>query len=492
MLDLEALSPVVARQTVLCVGDLMLDEFIYGDVTRVSPEAPAPVLSVNRTDIMVGGAGNMARNIASLGARCIFVGLIGHDETARTLATALGHEPLIDAQLVVDPSRPTTRKVRFVSDHFSTHLLRADWEFAHAAPADIEQQIIDKALAALPKVAVVVLSDYAKGVLTPRVIREVIHAAKAQGKPVLVDPKNADLSVYFGATLITPNRKELAEATRLRASSDAEIVEAATEAMRTAGTAGILIKRSEHGLSLVRADGEPVHVPAYPVQVRDVSGPGDTVVATFAVMMAAGVDWEDALRCANAAASIVVGKRGTATASLAELRMRILPHASLASEEKIVRSGAQLEERVKEWKRQGQRVGFTNGCFDLLHPGHVKVLTQARAACDRLIVGLNSDSSVKRLKGPDRPLQSQRARADVLAALEAVDLVAVFDEDTPLRLIELVRPNVLIKGGDYTHDQVVGADVVEADGGEVVLVDIMPGFSTTSLVEQMTPKKPLI
>jgi D-beta-D-heptose 7-phosphate kinase / D-beta-D-heptose 1-phosphate adenosyltransferase len=488
MLDLDALAFDIARQTVLCVGDLMLDEFIYGDVTRVSPEAPAPVLSVTRTDIMVGGAGNMARNIASLGARCIFVGMIGHDDTARVLATAFGHEPRIEARLIVDGSRPTTRKVRFVSDHFSTHLLRADWEFAHPAQADIEQQLIDKAIAALPEVNVVVLSDYAKGVLTQRVIREVIDAARAQGKPVLVDPKNPDLSTYFGATLITPNRKELAEATRRHARTDAEIVDAAREAMRIAGSEGILVKRSEHGLSLVRAADEPVHVPAYPVQVKDVSGPGDTVVATFAVMMAAGTSWEDALRCANAAASIVVGKQGTATASLAELRARILPHASLAAEEKIALDDAVLLQRVHEWRRQGLRVGFTNGCFDLLHPGHVKVLTNARATCDRLIVGLNGDASVKRLKGADRPLQPERARAEVLAALEAVDLVAIFGEDTPLRLIELVKPNVLVKGGDYTHDQVVGADVVEAHGGQVLLIDLIPGFSTTSLVGRMNKK----
>ena len=330
MLDLDVLAPAIARQTVLCVGDLMLDEFIYGDVTRVSPEAPAPVISVNRTDVMVGGAGNMARNIASLGARCIFVGLIGHDDAARVLATELAREPLIEPQIVVDPSRPTTRKVRFVSDHFSTHLLRADWEFAHPAPADIEQQLIDKALAALTKASVVVLSDYAKGVLTKRVIREVIDAASALGKPVLVDPKNADLSVYRGATLITPNRKELAEATRQHASTDSEVVDAARTAMRIAESHGILVKRSEHGLSLVSDSHDPIHVPAYPVQVRDVSGPGDTVVATFAVMIAAGLNWEDALRCANAAASLDRGRKARHGDSFACRTARTYPAACLA------------------------------------------------------------------------------------------------------------------------------------------------------------------
>ena len=482
MIDFDTLATAVPRQTVLCVGDLMLDEFVYGEVSRISPEAPAPVLAVNRTETMVGGAGNMARNIASIGARCLFVATIGRDDAAHIIASKLGHEPRIEPHLVVDPTRPTTRKVRFVSEHFSTHLLRADWEFANPVAADIEQQLIDKALAALPSADIVVLSDYAKGVLTQRVIHDIIAAARRAGKPVIVDPKNPDLSVYRGATIITPNRRELAEATRKHVTTDAEIVEAARQAAQLAACDGILVKRSEQGSSIVSNEGFAVHVPAFAGPVRDVSGPGDTVVATFAVMLAAGADWEAALRCANAAASVVVGKLGTATASLAELRARVLPHASLVIEEKIAGDLAALDQRVKDWRRHGLRVGFTNGCFDVLHPGHIKVITDARAACDRLIVGINSDASAKRLKGADRPLQNQRARAEVLAALEAVDLVVVFDEDTPLRLIEHIRPSVLVKGGDYTREQVVGHDVVEASGGEVLLVPTVPGFSTTSLV----------
>ena len=482
MFDFDALATAIPRQNVLCVGDLMLDEFVYGEVSRISPEAPAPVLAVSRSETMIGGAGNMARNIASIGARCLFVATIGRDEAAHMIATKLGQEPRIDARLVVDPTRPTTRKQRFVSEHFSTHLLRADWEFAHPVDAAIEQQLLDKALEALPQASIVVLSDYAKGVLTKRVIREIIDAAKRAGKPVIVDPKHADLSIYRGATIVTPNRKELAEATRKHVSTDAEIVEAAREAARLAESEAVLVKRSEQGASIVSATGLAVHVPAFVGPVRDVSGPGDTSVATFAVMLSAGADWEDALRCATAAASVVIGKLGTATASLSELRARVLPHASLAIEEKIAPDLAALDERVKDWRRHGLRVGFTNGCFDILHPGHVKLITNARAACDRLIVGLNSDASVKRLKGPDRPLQNERARSEVLAGLEAVDLVVVFDEDTPLRLIERIKPSVLVKGGDWALDQVVGREVVEAGGGEVLLVPTVPGFSTTSLV----------
>ena len=313
------------------------------------------------------------------------------------------------------------------------------------------------------------LSDYAKGVLTARVIRNIIDAAKKLGKRVIVDPKSANFAIYRGATLLTPNRKEFAEATRSRADTDLNIAAAAQDAMVLADCEAMLVTQSEHGMTLVARGGEAIHVPALPVKVRDVSGAGDTVAAVLALTLAAGADWETALRMANAAAAVAVGKKGTATVTPAELRRKILPHASLAAEEKIVAAGGDLDVHLADWRRQGLRIGFTNGCFDILHPGHVKVLTAARRACDRLIVGLNSDASVKRLKGEGRPVQDESARAEVLAALEAVDLVAIFEEDTPIDLIAKVRPSVLVKGGDYTREQVVGHEIVEAAGGEVVL-----------------------
>ncbi|MDR3467825.1 MAG: D-glycero-beta-D-manno-heptose-7-phosphate kinase [Xanthobacteraceae bacterium] len=482
MFDFETLAQTMVRQTVLCVGDLMLDEFVYGEVSRISPEAPAPVIAVRRSQRGIGGAGNVARNIAGLGARCIFVGLVGDDAAGRELAADLAREPLITPRLVVDRARPTTRKVRYVSEHFSTHMLRADWERATPAEGEAETALIAAALDALPAADIVLLSDYAKGVLTARVIRNIVDAARRLGKPVIVDPKSANLAIYRGATLLTPNRKEFMEASRSRAASDAEMVAAARDLMLLADCEAMLVTQSEHGMTLFPRDGEPVHVPALPVKVRDVSGAGDTVAAVLALALAAGADWPTTLRLACAGAAVVVGKQGTATVSRAELRRRILPHASLAAEDKIAADAAVLDAQVAEWRGQGQRVGFTNGCFDILHPGHVKVLTQARAACDRLIVGLNSDASVRRLKGESRPVQHERARAEVLAALEAVDLVVLFEEDTPIELIRRIRPDVLVKGGDYTREQVVGHEVVEANGGTVVLVDILEGFSTTSLV----------
>ncbi len=254
--------------------------------------------------------------------------------------------------------------------------------------------------------------------------------------------------------------------------------------MQLADCEAMLVTQSEHGMTLVPRSGETIHVPAHPVKVRDVSGAGDTVAAALAVSLAAGADWETALRVANAAAAVAVGKKGTAIVTSAELRRKILPHAFLAAEEKIIAAGGDLDTHLLDWGKQGLRVGFTNGCFDILHPGHVKVLTAARGACDRLIVGLNSDASTKRLKGKGRPVQDERARAEVLAALEAVDLVVIFDEDTPIKLIAQIKPSVLVKGGDYTREQVVGHEIVAANGGEIVLIDILEGFSTTSLVRR--------
>jgi D-beta-D-heptose 7-phosphate kinase/D-beta-D-heptose 1-phosphate adenosyltransferase len=471
-------------QTVLCVGDLILDEFVYGDVSRISPEAATPVIAVKRREIQIGGAGNVARNIASLGATCLFMGVVGEDDEGNRLTEEFVRTPGVEAQLVVDPGRPTTRKVRFVSEHHSTHLLRADLESTEPLNADAEDALIGAARTLLARAGALVLSDYAKGVLTPRVVRALIDAARAAGKPVVVDPKGHDYTVYRGATLITPNRKELAEATRMPTGSNAEIEAAAAALAETVDAAAVLATRSEDGMSLYLHDAAAVHVPAYPVRIRDVSGAGDTVAAILGVFLAMGADFESAMRAANAGAAIVVGKRGTATASAAELRARILPHSSRTAEEKILYDHGLLEDQLAEWRKAGLRIGFTNGCFDLLHPGHVKLLAAARAACDRLVLGLNSDSSVAGLKGEGRPIQNQQARAEVLAALEAVDLVVIFDEPTPLELVRRVRPRVLVKGGDYSRDQVVGGDEVEADGGEVILIDLVPGHSTTRLVEQ--------
>ena len=484
MFDFEEALRLIPEQTVLCIGDVMLDDFVYGEVTRISPEAPTPVLAVKYNTVEIGGAGNVARNIAALGATCVFIGLVGDDDAGLSLRNALAKLGAVVPELVIDKTRPTTRKVRFVSEHHSAHLMRADWEMAAPANAGSQAAIIAQAQAAMPKVGAVVLSDYAKGVLTERVIRAIIDEARRRGVPVIVDPKGHDYRVYRGASLITPNAKELSAAVHRPLRDEAEIAAAAAELARLVESEAVLVTRSEQGMSLHVEGQAPIHIEAYPVKVRDVSGAGDTVAAVMAVLSAMRTPYEYAMRAANAAAAVVVGKRGTSTASLAELRHRILPAASLAPEDKIVFDWSVLDERLEDWRRHGLRIGFTNGCFDLLHRGHVKLLAEARAACDRLVVGLNSDASTSRLKGPSRPINPAEGRAEVLAALEAVDLVVVFEEDTPLELIKRVRPAVLVKGADYRIDQVVGREVVEDAGGDVLLVSLVPGQSTTRLVHR--------
>jgi D-beta-D-heptose 7-phosphate kinase/D-beta-D-heptose 1-phosphate adenosyltransferase len=320
--------------------------------------------------------------------------------------------------------------------------------------------------------------------LTARVVRSLIEAAQRNGVPVIVDPKGHDYSVYKGATLITPNRKELADATRRPATTEGEIAAAAAELAEIVGSEAVLVTRSEDGMTLHVRGHEPLHVPAYPVKVRDVSGAGDTVAAVVAALLAVQAPYEAAMRAANAAAAVAVGKPGTAAVSADELRTRLMPQAARTADDKVILDWTLLDEQLAGWRRAGLRIGFTNGCFDLLHPGHIKLLAAARAACDRLIVGLNSDASVTGLKGPGRPIQHQQARAEVLAALEAVDLVVIFDQATPIALIERVRPGVLVKGSDYRREQVVGHEIVEADGGRILLVDLVPGHSTTDLVAQ--------
>jgi D-beta-D-heptose 7-phosphate kinase/D-beta-D-heptose 1-phosphate adenosyltransferase len=485
MFDFERRLSELSRQSVLCVGDVMLDRYVYGDVARVSPEAPTVVLAARREDISPGGAANVALNVAGLGARCVLVGVVGDDEAARALSEPLRKAGKVNPRLVKDGSRPTTMKVRYVSEHYSTHLLRADWEDVRPLEIERENEILEHALEALEKCGAVVLSDYGKGVLTQRVIEELIAAATKAKKPVVVDPKGNDYRIYRFATLVTPNRGELSRALNREVRTAEEIASGAGELCARTDIGAILVTRSEEGMTLVeRGDEEPVHIPAYPVKIRDVSGAGDTVTATAATMLAMGADLEAAARAANAAAAVVVGKRGTATVSLVELRTMLVPPALRAYEEKLALDPKAMDERLNEWRRAGLRIGFTNGCFDLLHPGHLKVLAEARAACDRLVVGLNSDASTRRLKGESRPIQDEVSRAQLLAALEAVDMVAIFEEDTPIELIRRVRPQVLVKGGDYTKDQVVGREIVEAAGGEILLVDLLPERSTTRIVER--------
>jgi D-beta-D-heptose 7-phosphate kinase/D-beta-D-heptose 1-phosphate adenosyltransferase len=470
-------NPSAARPIVV-IGDLMLDRFEHGIVERISPEAPIPVVRLIDSRAMLGGAGNVAANIAALGGVCRLIGIVGDDEAGRTLTALAAHTHGMTADLISEPHRPTTVKTRYIAG--SQQLLRADRETSTPIAAPTEAALATAAETALPGAAVLVLSDYGKGVLTDTVLARVIAAARAKGVAVLVDPKGRDFSRYRGADAVTPNAGELAAATGMPVGDDASVAAAARALMTAHGFPSVIATRGRQGLSVIEAGGE-THVPAEAREVFDVSGAGDTVMATLAVALAEGAPLTQAATLANRAGGIAVGKIGTAIVSRAELLARLAEESRHAAEAKILAAGEALETAAR-WRRQGFRIGFTNGCFDLLHPGHIHLLRQARSFCDRLIVGLNSDSSVKRLKGETRPVQNEQARSVVLASLADVDGVVLFETDTPLPLIEALKPDVLVKGADYTIETVVGGRFVQSYGGEVRLAELLPGHSTTRTV----------
>jgi len=485
MHDLAKLTSLVDAMRgvrVLCIGDAMLDRFVYGDVDRISPEAPIPVMRIRREAAMLGGAGNVVRNLVALGAAPTFVAVVGDDDAGRELGRLVGELQAVDPCLIVEQGRQTTIKTRYIAG--SQQLLRADCETAAA----IQQQTIERMLQAIAamiaEAAVVVLSDYGKGVLTPAVVAEIVGMARAAGKRVIVDPKGRDYAVYRGAHLVTPNRKELAEAAGMAVDGDEAVVAAASRLVETCGLDAVLATRSQEGMTLLARDAAPVHLPAEAREVFDVSGAGDTVLATVAAALAAGGGLVEAARLANAAAGIVVAKVGTAVAYAREL-VAALHRSDLQEGAGKVMSLDAAVEAAARWRHKGLRVGFTNGCFDLLHPGHIALIEQARATCDRLVVGLNSDESVRRLKGPSRPVQHESARATVLASLAAVDAVVLFGDDTPMALIAALRPDVLVKGADYTVATVVGAELVQSYGGRVVLAELVEGQSTTATIARM-------
>lgn len=478
--DIQALVEGLARARVALAGDVMLDRFVYGEVSRISPEAPIPVLRVGDEKAMPGGAGNVARNLAALGAKVDFHSVIGEDEAGKELKSALDAEA-VTSSLTVDPARETTVKMRFVA--MGQQVLRVDRETSLPLGAAPTETLIAALTAALDAKDVLVLSDYGKGVLTPAVLAAAISAARGKGLPVVIDPKGRDYARYAGADVVTPNRKELGEATGLPVENDEEIVAAARALIMQHGIGAVVVTRAQAGMSVVTPDGV-THLKAEAREVFDVSGAGDTVVSTLAAALGSGLPLPQAAALANSAAGIVVGKVGTAVVHGDELAAKLRERELSALEAKV----AGLESArdiVEAWRARGLSVGFTNGCFDLLHPGHVTLLDKARTLCDRLVVGLNSDQSVKRLKGEDRPVQPEIARATVLAALQSVDLVVIFEEDTPARLIETLRPGLLVKGGDYKVSEIVGAEFVQAHGGRVEIVDIVPGFSTTGTIARL-------
>ncbi|WP_159349997.1 D-glycero-beta-D-manno-heptose-7-phosphate kinase [Roseomonas harenae] len=477
--DLSEAVRALKRASVLVVGDAMLDRYVYGHVSRISPEAPVPVLSVDREVAMPGGAGNVVRNLTALGAAVAFLSVVGDDQAGSDLTGLIGGQPGVEPWLLVQGGRCTTTKTRFIAA--GQQMLRADHEVARAIHPRLADRMVRIAQDTVAATKVMVLSDYRKGVLAGDVPERLIAAARAAGRKVIVDPKGDDYAIYAGADLITPNRAELRLATGMSVESEPSLVAAARVLRDRHGFGAVLVTRSEDGMTLVEGDAI-YHFPAEAPEVADVSGAGDTVVAVVAAGMAAGLPLAVSARLSNIAAGLAVGKVGTAVARDSDILEAL--SAERGALRKVV-SRMKATEQAERWRQRGYRVGFTNGCFDLLHPGHVHLLEQARSWCDRLVVGLNADESVRRLKGPTRPVQSEAARAAVLASLATVDLVALFEEDTPEALIEAIRPDVLVKGADYRVDQVVGGSLVQEWGGVVRLAELLPGNSTTATVARI-------
>jgi D-beta-D-heptose 7-phosphate kinase/D-beta-D-heptose 1-phosphate adenosyltransferase len=469
---------------VLVVGDVMLDKYIRGDVDRISPEAPVPVVHALHRSQQPGGAANVAMNIAGLGAKAVLVGFAGADEDHRDLTQVLQRSGVITELLTV-VGMQTTSKLRIMGG--SQQMMRLDIESTEPRSTESYSAIIEKATGLVPKVDAVVLSDYSKGALSEDVCRSVISAARKAGVPVLVDPKNRDFSRYSGATAICPNLKELALATGASPADLDDLLQKGQALVGRFGLDYLALTLSERGI-IVLHEYTRTHAPAVARQVFDVSGAGDTVIATLALAAATGIPVEAAAKLANIAAGIVVGKVGTVPITHYEMVAALTVSSSTLVVEKVL-DQKRLIARAAEWRAAGERIVFTNGCFDILHIGHVTLLEECRRLGTKVVVGVNSDASVRRLKGPERPVVGEHERARILSALASTDAITIFDQPTPLELILALRPEVLVKGGDYTETTIVGAAEMKIWGGRVQIVPTVPGFSTTNMLRQLNGQR---
>jgi len=476
--------------SIMVAGDLMLDTFIYGDVDRISPESPVPVLNIQKQDTMLGGAGNVLSNLCALGITPVVFAVVGADEQGKK-AVEIAKKSGADVNgILVDDSRPTTLKTRYLARH--QHLLRTDFEKTHPLSPEMEAKIFTAIEKSMKSVKAIVLSDYGKGMLTKTLLEKIIASANKAKIPVLVDPKGADYKIYRGADIVTPNRKELTLASGMaNLRSDAEITGAAQKIIKECGIHCVVATRSEDGMSVIDASGKPLHLKTQAIEVFDVSGAGDTVIATLAASLAAGATMADAATLANFAGGIAVSKVGTTPVRMDELQAALNGERQAGT---TLSGENEALEQVRKWQAKGLKVGLTNGCFDILHKGHVTYLEQARRNCDRLIVAINHDASVKILKGPSRPVNDEEARAAVIGALSSVDLVVLFgakkagEDNTPAALIEKLRPDIFFKGGDYREDQLPEAKVVRSYGGDVSIMGLQDGFSTTAIIARSAAK----
>jgi len=466
---------------VLVVGDLMLDEYLWGDSDRISPEAPVQVVDVQREDLRLGGAGNVINNLLTLGARVEVVSVVGDDADGQVLTEIIQGQGLATGGVREVPGRTTSRKTRVLASN--QQMLRIDRESRTAITAADEQFLLGRVAELLPQTDVVLFSDYRKGVLTESFLQASIALCRQAQVPALVDPKGEDYTRYRGATMLTPNRKEASLASRIEILDQASLLRAGTQLRQQLDLDVLVITRSEQGMSLFPRTGAAIHLPTRAREVFDVTGAGDTVLVILGLAVAAGFSMEEAAELANLAAGIAVAKVGTSTVSGPEIMAEF--SRQHADAEQKIQSRAALQGIIRQLRESGRRIVFTNGCFDLLHVGHVKYLQAARQLGDFLVLGLNSDDSIRQLKGANRPLINQEERSHILAALSCIDYVTIFEEETPLELIAALQPDILVKGGDYTPDQVVGKELVESWGGRVELIRFVDGRSTTGIVEKI-------
>jgi D-beta-D-heptose 7-phosphate kinase/D-beta-D-heptose 1-phosphate adenosyltransferase len=468
---------------ILVFGDLMLDEYLWGKTERISPEAPVQVVDIIREDLRLGGAGNVINNLVALGCKVRILSILGNDADGLRLQSMLADKGLDTENIFLDRERKTSRKTRILASN--QQMMRIDRESREEISGAMENRVLDRFSELLPQCRLVLVSDYNKGFLTDTLLAGMIRRSRDEKIPVFIDPKGQDFRKYRGATLLTPNRKEALRTARLDALNDANLRLVGRSLVRDLDLDALVLTRSEEGMTLFLRD-EEIDLPTHAREVFDVSGAGDTVLSVLGAGVAAGLSLLESATVANIAAGIVVGKVGTSTVFPEEILGAANPRI-LGADGKI-RPLDQLKKLVEDARQNSKTVVFTNGCFDLLHVGHVKYLQQARQCGDLLILGLNSDASVRRLKGEKRPLIQEHERAHVLAALSCVDFVTIFDEDTPRELISALRPDILVKGGDYLPEEVVGKDIVESYGGRVEIIPFVDGRSTTSLINRILEK----
>ena len=464
----------------MVIGDLILDEYVWGGVDRVSPEAPVQIVTVNDKELRLGGAGNVVNNLLALNCQVDVASVVGNDDDGRVLLSLLKERGLSAKGVFSESGRVTSRKTRILASN--QQIVRIDQETTTSISAESETFIISHLQDNIDALDVIYVSDYQKGVLTGRLLESIIESGRRAGVPVLVDPKGHDFSKYRGATLLTPNRKEAQDATGIEIADEDSLVLAGRKLLRDVELDAVVLTRSEEGMTIFTAEDE-VNLPTVAREVFDVSGAGDTVLALFGLGMALDLPLQDAAGLANLGAGVVVGKVGTSTVTAREL-LEACGMQQPDSISKLVNASI-LKSLLAGERQRGRKIVFTNGCFDLLHVGHVKYLQSARQLGDLLVLGLNSDNSIRRLKGESRPLINQDERAHILAALDCIDYVVIFDEDTPELLIEELKPDILVKGGDYTPDGVVGRDIVESYGGRVEIIQFVDGKSTTNIINKI-------